>query len=475
MQIPTGALRRSALAEALRESLVTACVLGLVVGLLLGVWLGAVEGPGLVDLEPPDQLTLVVSLLTAVMTVVGVVLSILALNQQLASSQYSPRAIRTTLRDRPTRVALGVLFGYLGAMLGVVEGIGEAPPPPLGVVLSPLLTLIALGVVVYVIQHVTDGFRAGRLVRRIGDDTIAAVERIARRDDVDQQEQSRALGLDDVPDDALRIHAQRSGYLQDVAVDELSGALADAGLHVRLGIGVGDFVGARTGIGYAWAAEGSDEPDHGEVEALVDRHCRFGATRTTEREVSSGVQQLVDIAIKALSPAVNDPYTAVQATHVLTDVCQRMAERRQDWLVGVVDDQLVLTVPRPLVWDLVDHTISSIRRVAGGYPEVLDALVLLLRTMAATRPREADRIEAHLDAILEEASTADLLPRDVAVVVDLVAWTREERAHHEEDAVPRTDEETPDEAAPDDGPDDGHGDAAGEADAAADRAGSDIR
>lgn len=446
-------LRAGALVERLRESLAFACVTGLVVGMVLGVVLGGIDGPALISADTAQQFTVTSTVLSSVMTVIGVVLSVLVLAQQLASQQYSPRAIRTTLRDRPTLLAFGALFGYVGFMIGVLEGINDQIENPLGVAIGLFLSVGALGLVAYLIQHVTNGFRSDQLVARIAADTLAAVGRIAERDDTDQQRNARAHGLDDIPDGAMVLHASTSGYLQDVAVDSLAQSMADIGGVVRLGVGVGDFVGARTGLGWAWSKNGTGKLDTATIEDIVNDHLRFGSTRTTQREVGSGIQQLVDIAMKALSPAVNDPYTAVQAVNTVTFVLQRMAERRQDWLVGVVDDDLIVTIPRPLVWDFVDQTVSWIRPVAGRYPVVLRALVMLLRTVVATRPNDVERIRPHLQAIHDEAETAELLPIDLERVDKMVHLALQECGAHHADTPPESDESDPDGPDPDQDPD----------------------
>ena len=174
----------------------------------------------------------------------------------------------------------------------------------------------------------------------------------------------------------------------------------------------GEFVGAGLTVADAWpraAVESADES----IDDVVRRHLSIGPRRTTEREISSGTQQLVDIALKALSPGINDPHTAVQATNMLTTVFEALSQRPQRWLTGAADGEVLVTVPRPLLWDLVDHAVSSIRRVGGGYPTVVESLVVLLRTVATARPDDGDRARPMLDDIADEVERAGLVDTDL--------------------------------------------------------------
>ncbi|MFV0526897.1 MAG: DUF2254 family protein [Acidimicrobiales bacterium] len=399
--------RRSAL-DRVRTSLGAACTTGLVLGFGAGAVAVRVGGPSRLAVDTSHAFDLMATLLSAVITVVGVMLSVLAVAQQLASQQYSPRAIRTTMRDRPTRWSLAVLFGYVGWLLGVMEGLSPARASSLGVAGAMVGSGVALGVVAVMVQHVTSGFRAAELVSRISGSTIESLVTIDADDNARAARSAQIPAGADPPPEAVIVHAKRSGYVQGVDVDALAPMLDGRGLTVRFAAAIGDYVGARTGIGWVWSVTGSASPDAAAVEHHIDHCLLLGSERSNEQEIGGGVQQLIDVALKALSPAVNDPYTAVRAVYALTNVLQRLAERRQRWLTGVVAGRVVVTVPRPTLWDFTNHAVSSIRMAAGSHPIVLLALVTRLRTLAATRPADADLVVCHLGAIEAEAKQAGL-------------------------------------------------------------------
>ncbi|MFV0259781.1 MAG: DUF2254 domain-containing protein [Acidimicrobiales bacterium] len=439
--------RRSAL-ERVRTSLGAACTAGLVVGGLAGAVAVRVGGPSRLAVDAGHAFDLMTTLLSAVITVVGVVLSLLVVAQQLASQQYSPRAIRTTMRDRPTRLSLAILFAYIGWLLGVMEGLSPSRAGSLGVALAMVGSAVALGVVAFMVQHVTSGFRAAELVNRISGSIIESLVTIEADDDAREARSARIPTGPEPPAGAVIVHARRSGYVQGVDVDALAPALDRQGVTVRFAAAIGDYVGARTGIGWLWSSTGSGPVDAAAAEHRVDHCLLLGSERSNEQEIGGGVQQLIDVALKALSPAVNDPYTAVQAVYALTNVLQRLAERRQRWLTGAVDGRVVVTVPRPTLWDFTDHAVSSIRMAGAAHPIVLRALVTLLRTLAATRPADAELVVRHLEAIEAQAVRAGLLDVDRHRLSTLIADTRREIAERRPDEPADPDEAHPDPTGP---------------------------
>lgn len=401
--------------ERLRESLTAVCSLGLLLGIGAGLGLGQLRGVGLVSGSQSDLLSVVTGLLSAILTVTGVVLSVLVVAQQLASQQYSPRAIRTALRDRSTRVALSGLFGYIGLLVGALMSLDEGDGGSVAVSAGVIGSGAALGLVVLLIQRVTDGLRSDRLVRRIAVDALDAVERIGAREDDRAQEAAggggsgRPLSEEDVPPDAHVLRASWTGYLQEVDLDALTDALVDAGALLLLEVPMGGFVATGVRIGWTWPAE----VDVDAVRDALDRTLRVGAARTTEREIGSDLQQLVDIAIRALSPAINDPRTAVEAVDAATLVLQGLADRAEHPVLAQDGDRVVATIPRMLAWDGVAAVVDQVRPVAATFPTVIDALLLLLRGVAAMR-MELDRALAHLDHLQAQVDAADLIEVDRA-------------------------------------------------------------
>lgn len=415
-------LRRGAVVEHLRESLGAAAAAGVIAGVVAGEVLGRLPGPRLIDADPATLTSLVGTVFAAALTVVGVTFSVLVVALQLASQQYSSRAIRTALRDRPTRLAIAALMAYLAYLVTLLSTLPVADDSPLGVPVAFVGAVLLLGMIAFLVQHLTNGLRADTIVMRIRDDTIAAARRVEERD-ADERVDAGRPTVPPVPADALEIDARVGGYLQDVNTDELVARLDGLGASVWFTVPLGAFVGAGTVLARCAPAD----VDVDAVATLVHHHTQLGGTPTTQRDISSGVQQLVDVALRAMSPAINDPRTAEQAIHQLTFVLCTLAGRQLEWLVTGGWSGSVLVIPRLRVWDLLDDAVDQIRPVAAGFPRVLEALAGLLDSVAAQRPQEASHIGPHLDALLLEAERAGGLDRDLARV--RAAVTRVS-AHH---------------------------------------------
>ena len=130
------------------------------------------------------------------------------------------------------------------------------------------------------------------------------------------------------PDHAVPVPALRSGYLQLLTPGDLLRYVEEQGVTVELVPRLGDYVVAGTPVAHLWGADPERVlPDGDEVARVVATAVDLGFERTLQQDVGFGIRQLVDTACKALSPAVNDPYTAVQAVHHLSDVLVTVASR----------------------------------------------------------------------------------------------------------------------------------------------------
>ena len=128
------------------------------------------------------------------------------------------------------------------------------------------------------------------------------------------------------PANAVALLAPRSGYLQTVDVDAVAEQAASSGHTVLLVTFVGDYVTAGTMLGWCWRRAGEDPPDPDAMQQCL-RHVHIGFERTLQQDVRFGLRQIVDIALRALSPAINDPYTAIQVVHHVSAIEAVLASR----------------------------------------------------------------------------------------------------------------------------------------------------
>ena len=278
-----------------------------------------------------DARTLLITVSSTVITVIALVLGLTVVALQLSSTQFSPRLLRNFLRDRGTQVVLSVFlatFVYSASGLftvGLSSGERTEEFPRLAVTGSIVLMFASLAAVVYFADHLAHSIQIDAINRRIEHNTRKVITRLSHRTDGPSPR---------APEWAVPLLARRSGYLQIVHPELLLPVATEANVTICLRAHVGQHVIAGTVFGWAWTPDASDPaPDVERLTAALNADTRLGFERTFEQDIAFGIRQQIDIACKALSPAVNDPYTAVQALDHLTVLCCDIAVRRLGALV----------------------------------------------------------------------------------------------------------------------------------------------
>ena len=363
-----------------------------------------------------DARTVLITVSSTVVTVIALVLGLTVVALQLSSTQFSPRLLRNFLRDRATQVVLSAFiatFVYSAAGLftvGLQAGTRTEDFPRLAISGSILLLFVSLGFVVYFADHLAHSIQIDAINRRI--------ERNTRRT-IAQEESAPVEEVPPrAPDWAVRLMGRQSGYIQTVHPQLLLPLAAEADVTIALRYGVGHHVIAGTVLGWVW----SPSPDHprpnGNVfAAAVLPDIRVGFERTIEQDIGFGIRQQTDIACKALSPAVNDPYTAVQAIEHLAVVYCDLAVRPLGAKVlhGPAGRGRVV-VPGSTFEDYVRFISDVLGRYGATDVTVMLALTRLLRSCAEVLPAGSPRLTT-LDraaaAVLADAERAMRRPSDV--------------------------------------------------------------
>jgi uncharacterized membrane protein len=319
-------IRRDALSEYVRGSLWVLPTLSVLAALAAGSLLSLVSiGPhsplafqGTAD----DARALLIGIAGTMVTVIALLLGLTVVALQLSSTQFSPRLLRNFLRDRPNQIVLSVFvatFAYSAAGLytvGVSAGNRTATFPRLAVSGALVLLFISLGLLVFFADHLVHSIQVDSIMSVVERSTLAVI-----RDGL------FAGGQDapEVPEWAVPIASQRSGYVQLVRPAALLSQAARHWVCLRLRPRVGEHVVAGTTLAWIWRASPRDPaPDPQVFLPVLDEGVRIGFERTLEQDAALGIRQLVDVACKALSPAVNDPYTAVQAVDHLSVIFVRL-------------------------------------------------------------------------------------------------------------------------------------------------------
>ncbi|MDQ3058889.1 MAG: DUF2254 domain-containing protein [Pseudomonadota bacterium] len=316
---------------------------------------------------------------TSMMTVAGVVFSITMVALSLASSQFSPRILRNFMRDRITQGVLGVFVGVFAYCLVVLRAIRGPDDgnfiPSLAVLGAMGYVLGAIGLLIYFIHHVADSIQASSILVRIAGETGAAIDRLFPQD-IGQPASGPSTVDAHVPATWTVVMGSRTGYILGVDGQQMLDFAAAHDRVVRLPEN-GRFVVAATPLLEVSGAAPLSAQEEEKLRAWVS----IGRQRTVEQDAAFGIQQLVDMAVKALSPGINDPTTACMCLDQLCALLTRLASRCAPDPHRLKDGRLRVIAPAPGFADLATLAFGAILRSSRGNLEVLaralDALTLI--------------------------------------------------------------------------------------------------
>ena len=414
--------------ERLRSSLWVLPTLAVLFALVLGTALSNLPAPQgplrslLFTGSAEGARSLLSTVAGAMITTIGVIFSLTVLALQMAAGQYSPRVMRNFLRDRGNQVVLAVFlatFAYSVAVLRVIRQSSDGQKevvPALAVSVGILLILASLGMLVYFIQHLTGTIRVEHILRDAERTTMGTIRAVYGP----RGEDRPGPGMPDVPAAAVAVPARRTGYVQAASPEELIGWAGEHDLVVRYRPTIGAHVVEGAVLAWVWRRDGGPPPEDVEPIAVrVDRPLSIGFERTSQQDVAFGVRQIVDIAVRALSPGVNDPTTAVDAIGSLTGLLTELARRDLGDRIGCDDAGVVrVALPHPSLGQYVDLCCDQIRRYGAHDPAVLSRLLRMLvdvaRSVSGSEPEAQAAVGRQARLILADAQ------REVAQQEDLV-------------------------------------------------------
>ncbi|MEX0894065.1 MAG: DUF2254 domain-containing protein, partial [Gemmatimonadota bacterium] len=320
----------------------------------------------------------------SIITVTGVVFSITIVALQLASTQLSPRVLRSFMADRPTQVVLGVFIGtftYALLVLRAVRQPGEEIDgfmPSASITGAVVLMLVSIGFLIFFIHHVARAIQAGALVDRVTRETHEVIRRLFRP----LGEESDERPADVIPPEAPAVvRVREAGYI--LRIDEQDAAAEAAGHAPPLTVGmerkVGDFVLPGEPLFSVWPAAALDD----DLADGLRENVVLGPERTPHQDVAYGIVELVDIAVKALSPGINDPNTAVVVIDRLSELYHALAQRALGPVVRRQEDGSVMILAHPDFDTLLHDGIDPIRHFGAGTPLVALHLIDALSGLAA--------------------------------------------------------------------------------------------
>jgi len=371
-------------------------------------------------------------LLTAVagsmITVAGVVFSITLVALSLTSSQYTSRVIRNFMRDRSTQSVLGVfvgIFAYCLVVLRTIRGGDEAAfVPALAVLGGLILAFVGIAYLMYFIHHISMSIQASSIVAATARETIAAVDRLFPEElgeDGEEAVQGRlAASLEDGPWSS--VPANKTGYIETLDAGALQALARKHDATLRMERGIGEFVVEGAPLASMAGPGGPDD----ETTVALNAVYVVGRHRTVEQDAAFGIRQIVDIALKALSPGINDATTAVMCVDYLAAILVRLAGRRIATVPGPDGEELRVIARGPSFESLLDESFDQIRQNAAGNVAVLSRLLGTLQTVASltTSPSRRHALCEHMQWIADLAERTIVAPHDRAQFASRAARVR---------------------------------------------------
>ena len=387
----------------------------------------------------------------AVITVVGLVFSITIVALTLASTQFGPRILRNFIRDRGTQITLRTFvatFVYAVLSLGSIShGSRGDFVPHLSITVALALVLASLGVLIYYIHHVAKSIQLPEVIASIGRDLSVAIEAEAiasrARDGLEAGPSAAELERR-LEESGTAVPAPKSGYLQFVAYDTLVGIATEAGAVIRLLYRPGHFVVEGLPLARVWPAEAATQITH----SLEQAHFT-GPHRTLAQDLAFAIDQLVEIALRALSPAVNDTFSALTCIDWLSDGLCKISARWNPTLVHRDRHGNVRVIAADVRYNrFVERAFDKIRQASPGMPAVmirqLDALAKITAYTTTADQRtclleQADMIlRSSEESVPEPADRADVRSRYDAVRSVALAHSSWQIGVHDTTSTART-------------------------------------
>lgn len=348
------------------------------------VYNGGAEGAG----------TVLGTIAGSMISIAGVVFSLTLVALTVASSQFGPRLLRNFMRDKSNQVVLGAFVSTFLYCLLVLRTIrrdsGDEFVPHVSITVGVLFAILSVGVLIHFIHHVSVSIQADEIISRVSRELSANITRLfpehigEPRDDATGKA-SPAQPPADFEARSRPVHAPIDGYLQIVDATSMLELAAREDLLIRIERRPGHYLVAGGLVARVFPAEKCSD----EIADAVRAAFAFGHQRTSAQDVEFSINQLVEIAARALSPGVNDPFTAITCVHRLGSALCQLARREMPSSHRLDEDgRLRVIAPVTDPSGLIDAAFNQIRQYARANAAVTLSLLETIADVARSTRRE---------------------------------------------------------------------------------------
>ena len=352
-----------------------------------------------------NMLTVIAS---SMIGVASTVFSITIAAVAYASGNYGPRLLTNFMEDRGNQLSLATFIGtfvYAITVLlsvrmpdesGVLTSQGDGFVPQLSLLIAYVLMAVSVMVLVYFLNHVPSSIRINAVLEGIGRRLLNAI-----RDNFDEPMKARVEGE---VREGTPVFASRTGYIQVINWHELLKVARKSGSELQLAVRTGDFCHPSVAIGY-WSEKPDDACDEQVRECIA-----LGDARTPAQDLHFMIDELVEIGLRALSPGINDPFTAISALHWIGAATAELGKRDLNWSVGEPDEDGRRPL-RPMADDFSHYLgrgFGTIRSAAATSPPAAAVMFDSLESAAVTitDPVRHKNIRDEADQLMRQAKAS---------------------------------------------------------------------
>jgi uncharacterized membrane protein len=351
---------------------------------------------------PEGAREVLATIAASMITVAGVSFSVMIVALTLASQQFGPRLLRNFMRDTGNQFVLGTFIGtfsYCLIVLRTVRGGGEEFVPHISITVALVFALASLGVLIYFIHHAAVSIQAPELIATVAKDLDQSIERLFPEKLGHPPEQDQPSCSEDLIEEfelhGDRIPALHSGYLQSIDTEQLMKIATERELVLLLKYRPGDFLIQDSELVICKPAGRLNQ----QITAEIQNAFLLGTQRTHLQDAEFSVQQLVEVAVRALSPGINDPFTAINCIDRISAALCLLAQRSFPSALRYDEQRNLRIIARPVSFGgIVNAAFDSIRQYGRSSAAVTIRLLEAIAVIATCVQREEDR-----KSLLEQA------------------------------------------------------------------------
>ena len=330
----------------------------------------------------------------SLITVISIAFSLTVIALQQASSQFSPRVMRRFTGDRVNQIVLGAYIGTFVYSLMVLREVRSPEEgasgfvPALSVSVAIALAIVCVGLLILFIHHISQMLQVDLVERQIHDEMLERLDHLYPSmvgEPAAVEDAAAGDAAEDAAGEGWEIRSTETGFVRSIDDAALLNAELEGVTRVRIRVAVGAFVAHDDLL----ATVAGAPADAAETTRAIRKAVVIDATRSAEQDLLFDVRQLVDIALRALSPGINDPTTAEHALYYLGDMLGRLGQRAFPSPVRTAPGGGIrIIVARPCWDDFVAASFDQIRESARGNVHVIDVLLDVLRRLEHAVPVE---------------------------------------------------------------------------------------